>query len=123
MGEKRSRQFPSTISTTAFVRLYILHLLREKSYYGNELIEEIKTRLDYKWEPSPGMVYPMLRKLEADGHIKGTWDEPNKRSIRRYNITDKGLDYYDVLVLKSRKALEDSLVIVSNALKDIYNTK
>lgn len=117
----RNRQFPSTISTTAFVRLYILHCLREKSYYGNELIDEIKYRMDGKWEPSPGMVYPLLRQLESDGHIVGWWDEPDKRSIRRYRITDEGLAYYDVLVVKSRPAFEESLTIVKNVFKDIYN--
>ena len=113
---ERSRQFPSKISTTAFVKLYILHLLREKSYYGNEIIDEIKSRMDNRWEPSPGMVYPLLRKLESEGYIVGWWDEPDKRSIRRYRITDSGLDHYDVLVLQNRPAFEESLTIVQNVL-------
>lgn len=123
MAEKqeRSRQFPSRISTTAFVKLYILHLLREKSYYGNEIIDEIKYRMDGKWEPSPGMVYPLLRTLESDGYIVGWWDEPDKRSIRRYRITDSGLEHYKLLVIQNRPAFDESLTIVQNVLKDIYN--
>ena len=35
----KNRQFPSKISTTSFVKLYILHLLKDRSYYGNEIIE------------------------------------------------------------------------------------
>jgi len=89
---QRNRQFPSKISTTQFTKLYILHLLIEKDYYGNELIDEIKRRVDYKWEPSPGMIYPLLRNLESNNYIVGWWEEPDKKSIRHYRITDEGIE-------------------------------
>lgn len=117
----RNRQFPSTISTTSFVKLYIFHLLKDKTYYGNEIIEEIKSRLDGKWEPSPGMMYPLLRQLEEEGYITGQWEEPNKRSIRRYRLTDAGHKHYKIILLQHKPAFEDSLHIVRNILKDIYN--
>lgn len=117
---ERNRQFPSKISTTSFVKLYILHLLKDKPYYGNEIIEEIKVRLDYKWEPSPGMVYPLLRGLEREGYIAGWWDEPNKRSIRRYKLTDQGYKHYQVILLQYKSSFQDSLHIVQSVLSDIY---
>jgi len=117
---ERSRQFPSKISTTQFVKLYILHLLIERSYYGNELIDEIKKRMSYKWEPSPGMIYPLLRDLESNNYIKGWWEEPDKRSIRHYKITDEGLDNYKKAKLLYKPAIDDSLTIIKNTLKDIY---
>lgn len=117
---ERNRQFPAKISTTSFVKLYILHFLKERSYYGNEIIDEIKTRLDGKWEPSPGMVYPLLRDLEENGYVTSWWDEPDKRSIRRYKITDKGHDHYKVILLMYKPIFEDSLHIIHNVLKDIY---
>ena len=117
---RRNRQFPSKISTTQLVKLYILHLLIEKSYYGNELIDEIKKRIDYKWEPSPGMIYPLLRDLESNNYIIGWWEEPDKRSIRHYRITDEGIDNYKKIKLLYRPALDDSLAIIKNIFKDIY---
>lgn len=117
---QRQRQFPTKISTTSFVKLYILHLLNEKSYYGNKIKDEIKKRLNDKWEPSPGMIYPLLRELEGEGYIEGSWDEPNKRSIRRYRITDLGIKHYKVLLLQNKSSFHDSLLIVKNVLKDIY---
>lgn len=117
---ERQRQFPTTIGTTSFVRLYILHLLTEKSYYGNKIREEITERLDHKWSPSPGMIYPLLRELESKGYIEGRWDEPEKRSIRRYTITDNGLRYYKNILRKYKTSFDDSLLIIKNVLKDIY---
>lgn len=120
---KRQRQFPTTISTTTFVRIYILHLLNEKHYYGNELKDEISKRVDYKWSPSPGMIYPLLRELESSSYIEGWWEEPTKRSIRRYKITDSGIKYYNNIVLKHRSSFDDSLTIIKRVLQDIYKEK
>ena len=119
-GKQRRRQFPSKISTTQFVKLYILHLLIEKSYYGNELIDEIKKRVDYKWEPSPGMIYPLLRDLESKNYIIGWWKEPNKRSIRYYRITDEGINNYKKIKLLYKPTIDDSLTIIKNTMRDIY---
>jgi len=120
---ERQRQFPSKISTTSFVKLYILHLLQEKSYYGNKIKDEIKKRLDGRWEPSPGMIYPLLREMEEDGYIEGWWEEPDKRSIRRYRITDEGIRHYKVILMQNKSTFEDSLLIIKNVLKDIYKIK
>ncbi|WP_245592078.1 PadR family transcriptional regulator [Clostridiisalibacter paucivorans] len=120
---KRNRQFPSKISTTSFVKLYILHLLKDKSYYGNEIIEVIKERLDDKWEPSPGMIYPLLRQLEEKGYIKGRWQEPDKRSIRHYRLTDEGFKHYKTIKNTYKVNFMDSLTIITNVLTDIYEMK
>lgn len=120
---ERQRQFPSKISTTSFVKLYILHLLQERSYYGNMIKDEIKKRLDDRWEPSPGMIYPLLREMEEEGYIVGWWEEPDKRSIRRYKITDEGIRHYKVILMQNKSTFEDSLLIIKNVLKDIYKEK
>lgn len=120
---ERQRQFPSKIGTTSFVKLYILHLLNEKSYYGNKIIDEISNRMNNKWEPSPGMVYPLLRELESEGYVEGSWEEPEKRSIRRYRITDSGIEHYNIILRQYKPLFEDSLQIVKSVLKDIYKEK
>ncbi|MBC8590531.1 PadR family transcriptional regulator [Wansuia hejianensis] len=120
---ERQRQFPTTIGTTAFVKLYILHLLNEKDYYGNKLKDEISRRLNNKWSPSPGMIYPLLRELESEGYIQGHWEEPQKRTIRRYKITDSGIKHYDIILRQYRSSFDDSLFIIKTVLKDIYKEK
>ena len=37
-------------------------------------------------------MYPLLRSLEADGHIAGEWEHPERRSRRFYRITASGRD-------------------------------
>lgn len=117
---ERKRQFPTTIGTTSFVKLYILHLLTEKNYYGNKIRDEISHRLNNKWTPSPGMIYPLLGELESEGYIEGWWEEPMKRSIKRYKITDKGIKHYKVLHSQSKEAFDNSLFIIKAVLKDLY---
>lgn len=117
---ERNRQFPSKISTTSFAKLYILHLLNERSYYGNEIIEEIKTRLNNSWEPSPGMIYPMLRNLESEGYITGWWVEPDRRSIKNYKLTQDGYEHYKKIKLLYKSDIQDSLTMLKSIMKDIY---
>lgn len=120
---ERQRQFPTTISTTSFVKLYIMHLLTEKNYYGNRIKDEIERRMGGKWTPSPGMIYPLLRQLEEEGYVESWWEEPNKRSIRRYKITDSGIKHYEIIKLQNKSSFDDSLSIINNILKDIYKVK
>lgn len=100
--------------------MYTLHLLKEKSYYGNEIIDEINYRLNNIWSPSPGMIYPLLRELESNGYIEGWWDQPEKRSIRRYRITESGNKHLERIKLKNKPSLENSLTIITKVLEDIY---
>ncbi len=118
---ERQRQFPTTISTTSFVKLYILHLLNQKDYYGNRLKYEISRRLDGKWSPSPGMIYPMLNNLEQEGYIIGNWEEPTKRTKRVYSITDEGRKHYANIKRMNKSSFDDSLFIIKSVLKDIYD--
>ncbi len=120
---ERQRQFPTTIGTTTFVKLYILHLLTQKNLYGNKIKDEISNRLSNKWTPSPGMIYPLLREMESEGYIEGWWEDPVKRSIRRYKITDKGLEHYKVIHRQSKEAFDNSLFIIKAILSDLYKVK
>ena len=119
---ERNRQFPTKISTTQFAKLFILHLLNEKSYYGNEIIDEIRGRLKDNWSPSPGMIYPMLRELEAEEYIHGWWREPDKRSIRSYRITDKGIEHYNKIRLLYKPSLKDALNMLECIMKELYKS-
>lgn len=119
-GDNRNRQFPNKINTTTTVKLLILHLLSQKSYYGNELIEKIESTLKYRWKPSPGMIYPLLRILEDNLLIEGWWDEPDKKTKRHYRITDTGIKHYNNVKMLYKPMYEESLIIIDSILNTIY---
>ena len=67
----------------------ILLLLDERPMHGYELIEQLEERSEGAWRPSPGSIYPALRRMEARGLVIGDDDEAGKRI---YSITEEGHD-------------------------------
>ena len=49
-----------------FTRFYVLYLLTEKPMTGKEIIEEAVKRSEGDWDPSPGLIYPLLGRLVRD---------------------------------------------------------
>ena len=119
-GNNRNRQFPNKINTTTIVKLLILNLLIKKDHYGNEIIDKIEVALNYLWRPSPGMIYPLLRNMEDNLLIEGWWDEPDKKTIRHYKVTDIGIKHYENIKLLYKPLLEESLSIIDSTINIIY---
>jgi len=70
---------------------YILKSISLKPRYGYEILQDIDGKTEGAWRPGAGSVYPILKKLMANGFIKA--DEPTTSGPRRaYSITPKGLD-------------------------------
>ncbi|WP_027340856.1 PadR family transcriptional regulator [Halonatronum saccharophilum] len=121
---KLNRQFPAKISTTAFTSIYILHLLQNyDKMYGQKILDTINQQMGTRWKPSRGMVYPLLREMEEEGYLKAWWDEPDKRSIRYYRITDKGAKHLENMKIKYKSSFKDALKIVKTAIDEIYGGK
>ena len=64
----------------------ILTLLAERPMNGYELITELETRSEGRWRPSPGAIYPALRKLEHRGSITST----EVGGKLQFELTDRG---------------------------------
>jgi DNA-binding PadR family transcriptional regulator len=63
-----------------------LLLLAEGPLNGYQIMQEIETRSDGVWRPSPGSVYPALAQLEDEGLVRT--EETGER--RAYVLTDAG---------------------------------
>jgi DNA-binding PadR family transcriptional regulator len=68
------------------VRAAALLLLAEGPLNGYQIMQEIESRSDGVWRPSPGSVYPALAQLEDEGLIR--MEEAGDR--RTYVLTDAG---------------------------------
>ena len=71
--------------------LLILSLLSRRAMYGYEIAATVHRDTDGAFEWREGSLYPNLHKLQAEGLIKGAWEERETgRKRRYYHITAKG---------------------------------
>ncbi|MEW6522922.1 MAG: PadR family transcriptional regulator [Bacillota bacterium] len=73
-----------------FLRLYLLHFLAGQEAYGAEIVQYITRTNRGHWKPSPGSLYPLLNRLEAEGLIAGEWDVGSTPPRKRYRLTADG---------------------------------
>jgi PadR family transcriptional regulator PadR len=105
--------FLSEVKTRDVFPLLILHLVREEPGYGNSIMAQIREISAGAMSVSPNTVYPLLRRLEEKGYVKGEWERPETRSRRFYTITPRGEEKYreikgrfEVHLLRVREAIE-----------------
>lgn len=91
-GVDRFNPFVATLLSKGggLLPLYVLHLISLKPRYGNEIMDLLAERTNGQWVSNPGAMYPLLGLLEKEGLIKGEWEDPDKRTIRVYEITPAG---------------------------------
>jgi len=72
----------------------ILAVLNEGKKHGYQLALEIEERSSGLFKLNHGTLYPILHKLEKEGHITGNWkQEGPKRKRKYYSLTAKGKNY------------------------------
>ena len=94
------------------VKLLILNLLNEKSFYGYEIIKTLKTRSNNVFDMKVGTLYPILHKLENEELIISSNQEVSGRTRKVYSITDKGIKE----LAKSKKEWEEFSLAVNQVL-------
>jgi PadR family transcriptional regulator PadR len=70
--------------------LLVLHFLADGPSYGGALMERVETLSRGLIAVNPNTMYPLLRRLEADGLVAGEWEHPERRSRRFYRLTAAG---------------------------------
>lgn len=74
------------------VRVLVLQLLDgDQPAYGSRLIERIREVSGGLVVVNPNTMYPLLRTLEEQGLVEGSWEHPVRRSRRFYRITPAGI--------------------------------
>ena len=93
------------------LELCVLSLLKKRDCYGYEISEFLSGHVDI----SDGTVYPILRKLKADGMLTTYLQEESGGPPRKYyKLTELGLETYEAdraeyldFAKSIRKLLED----------------
>ncbi|MFX0211629.1 MAG: PadR family transcriptional regulator [Candidatus Hodarchaeota archaeon] len=93
------------------LRFFILHLLRHerqqkngtvreesplrKRIHGYHIAKAIKELTDERWEPKTASIYPILNQFKEEGiieEIEENNDKEGKRDIKKYQLTDYGVE-------------------------------
>lgn len=73
------------------VELCVLSLINQKDMYGFEVIESLSATIDV----NENTVYPILRRLTAQGYFDTYYESTNQGAPRKYyTMTHVGLDVY-----------------------------
>lgn len=71
--------------------MLVLAVIGEGELYGYEIVQTLRDQSDGTFAPSEGSLYPILHRLELDGHLLATWRASDKGPRRRYyRLTAKG---------------------------------
>jgi PadR family transcriptional regulator, regulatory protein PadR len=70
--------------------LLVLEAVRSGPVHGYGIIQQLHWRSDGVFELAEGSIYPVLRKLEAEGLVKSRWSQESGRRRRVYELTRKG---------------------------------
>ncbi len=99
--------------------IYVLHLLSQQPRYGNEVMERITERTGGQWVANPGAIYPLMTTLEQQGLIEGEWEDPRKRTVRIYRLTEAGEQELARLIAIVQPKLEEAIEVMQNLSDDL----
>jgi len=60
------------------LKFIVLKTIKDHPTHGYEIIHHIKEITGGRWTPSAGSIYPILERLETNGHIKSEEIERKK---------------------------------------------
>ena len=95
------------------IQLVILRILHEKPSHGYQIKEELEKITLKKYNPEPGAIYTMLRRMDERGLVTSEWAKKETGADRRvYTLTDVGVKFLreGLEMVKKRRQLIDSLV-------------
>ncbi len=74
-----------------YVEILVLDELRKHELHGYGFIDLIRRR--YGFEPSPSMIYPVLKELVKKGFVEAIEKYIGSKKYIVYRITEKGLEF------------------------------
>lgn len=75
-------------------RYAVLGILFDKPHSGYSILSMMKQSTTHFWQESDASVYPMLRRLEAEGKVTSSHEATGKRERIIFEITQSGKDEF-----------------------------
>jgi len=93
----------------------VLAILSEGESYGYAIIKRVSELSGGELQWTDGMLYPLLHRLERNGHVVAKWGKSEVGRRRKYyRLTDKGLEQ----LASQRRQWQ----IVDSALRGIWRS-
>lgn len=112
---RQENEIVDKVLTRGILSTLVLTIIEDEPSNGNEISTKVSEITEGAWQPSTGGIYPILKKHEKAGYIKGEWDDPEKRVKRIYTITEKGKEEVEI----QKSLLATSLRRTVDMLNDI----
>lgn len=90
-------------SLTNLTKLYVLLALNKSQKHGYELMIDFYKVTGKKL--SAGQIYPLLNNMQKKGYVTVTRAYEGERERKIYSLTDKGKEYYKVLLAQFTELL------------------
>lgn len=117
---EKEKEAVGQVFTKGLLPLYVLYILSIGPTNGNDISHKIGERTNGLWIPSTGGIYPLLKKLERQNLVLGTWDNPKKKFQKIYCLTEKGLEEFKSKKCLLKPKMEEALKVFELVYSDIY---
>lgn len=107
-------------SRKGYMGMALLLMINERPLSGYEIMRTMRETTHGFWKPTPGGVYPVLKKLEAEGLVRGEWLAYKGRKRKIYNITEEGKRILEHVLLKQSEIALSINRIFESFLKDMF---
>lgn len=108
-------------SRKGYMGMALLLMINEKSMTGYDIMRMMREITEGHWKPTPGGVYPVLKRLEGEGMVKGEWDSNKGRRRKVYVITPEGKRILDRVLLRQSEIAFGINRLFDSLLKDMFN--
>ena len=113
------RVFTGEVKTKTVFPALVLQMLHAEPDSGYGLMQRIAT-LGGIFPVNPNTIYPLLRRLEERGFIRGELDASTKRGTMLYRITDAGEERLERIKANFKPYLTNLIAALTRLRRDLY---
>jgi len=113
------RVFTGEVKTKTVFPALVLQMLHVQPDSGYGLMQRIGT-LGGIFPVNPNTIYPLLRRLEERGFIRGELDASTKRGTTLYHITAPGEERLDAIKTNLRPYLTNLITAMQQLRREMY---